>query len=131
LGVGLSERITENIVRDALRRLDYYSQSLPIRVEEQKSEIQSVKRLLKTASKTGLGNPGAPEFIITSSDTPDFIVIIECKASVDRHKSKDLQDPIHFAIDGALHYASFLSKEYNVIAVAVSGQRSECNANKY
>lgn len=30
--------------------------------------------------------------------------------------------PAKFAVDGVLHYASYLSKEFNVIAVAVSGQ---------
>jgi len=61
-----NERKTENLVRDALRTFDYYSQQSDIRVEEQKSEIESVKRLLKNASKSnGLGK-GSPEFIISS-----------------------------------------------------------------
>ncbi|MBO7747927.1 N-6 DNA methylase [Paenibacillus sp. MWE-103] len=117
-----NERVTENLVRDQLRDLDYYSTDNDIRVEEQKSEIQAVKRLLKDASKTGKGGKGSPEFIISSAKTPDFLVIFECKANVKDHESPNRDEPIKYAVDGVLHYASKLSKEYNVIAVAVSGQ---------
>jgi len=78
--------------------------------------------LLKGASKTGKGGIGAPEFIITTSETPDFIIIIECKADTRRHESAKRDKPADFAVDGAVHYAKWLSKSYNVIAVAVSGQ---------
>lgn len=117
-----SERNTENIVRNELRALGYYESTSTTRVEEQKSEIDQVKRLLKTASKTGRGGTGAPEFIISDVSTPDFIVVFECKAAVKFHESADRNDPVTYAVDGALHYAKAISKEYNVIAVAVSGQ---------
>lgn len=116
-----NERKTENLIRDALKKLGYYAMSKPIRVEEQKSEIEGVKRLLKTASKTGKGGMGSPEFIVSSTSDPDFLVIIECKADTKDHQSKTGTSPQKFAVDGALHYAKFLSKEYNVIAVAASG----------
>ncbi|HMN00781.1 MAG TPA: N-6 DNA methylase [Anaerolineales bacterium] len=127
-----NERKTENLVRDALRTFDYYSQQSDIRVEEQKSEIESVKRLLKNASKSnGLGK-GSPEFIISSANTPDFLIIFECKASTKQHESPNRDQPVNFAVDGVLHYAKYLSKEYNVIAVAVSGQtRSELKVSNY
>lgn len=127
-----NERKTENLVRDALRTFDYYSQQSDIRVEEQKSEIESVKRLLKNASKSnGLGK-GSPEFIISSANTPDFLIIFECKASTRQHESSNKDQPVNFAVDGVLHYAKYLSKEYNVIAVAVSGQtRSELKVSNY
>lgn len=89
---------------------------------QQKSEIEAVKRLLKSASKTGKGGKGAPEFIISNLATPDFLLVIECKASVKQHESASGNDPVNFAVDGVLHYASRLAKEYNVVAVAVSGQ---------
>ena len=73
-----NERNTENVVRAELRKLGYYKK--PIVVEEQKSEIEAVRRLMKAASKSGHGGIGAPEFIISSSANPDFLVIIECKA---------------------------------------------------
>ncbi|SDB81836.1 HsdM family class I SAM-dependent methyltransferase [Shouchella lonarensis] len=117
-----NERITENLVRDYLRKFDYYSPDNDIRVEEQKSEIQSVKKLLKGASKSGKGGIGSPEFIISSVKAPDFLVVIECKAKVQDHESPNRDEPVKYAVDGTLHYAEKLSKEYNVIAVAVSGQ---------
>jgi len=117
-----NERITENIIRDSLRSLDYYSIAKNIRIEEQKSEIEIVKKLLKNASKSGKGGKGAPEFIISSIQTPDFLLIIECKASVKDHESLNRNDPIKYAVDGVLHYSAKLSREFNVIAIAVSGQ---------
>lgn len=116
-----NERITENLVRDILRDLNYYEQEETV-VEEQKSQIEEVKKLLKGASKTGKGGIGAPEFIISTSETPDFIVVFECKADTKKHQSPKLDKPVDFAVDGVLHYGKKLSKSYNVIAVAVSGQ---------
>lgn len=117
-----NERITENLVRDQLRALGYYSADSDIRIEEQKSETEAIKRLLRTAGKSGKGGHGAPEFVISAASTPDFLVLIECKANVRDHESATYDDPVGCAVDGALHYAKFLSKEFNVIAVAVSGQ---------
>jgi type I restriction enzyme M protein len=118
----VNERKTESLVRDELRNLGYYNPAQSVRVEEQKSEIEAVRRLLKTASKTGKGGGGAPEFIINSAETPDFLLIIECKADTRNHESANHDDPVIYAVDGVLHYARYLSKEFNVIAVAVSGQ---------
>lgn len=134
-----NERNTENLVRDALRGLDYYDPENSIGVEEQKSVIEAVKRLLKGGSKSRGGGSGYPEFLVSNAKTPDFLIVFECKASAADHESplasrvlsgapleeddeaaaKRLQ---RFAVDGALHYASLLAKEYNVIAVAVSGE---------
>jgi 16S rRNA G966 N2-methylase RsmD len=121
-GPDVNERKTEEIVRDGLRRSGYYSSS-SIRVEEQKSDIEAVKRLLKTASKTGKGGTGSPEFIISSMDNTDFLLIVECKADSRDHESKSgsVPQPAKYAVDGVLHYAKFLSREYNVVAMAASG----------
>ncbi|MEX6666850.1 class I SAM-dependent DNA methyltransferase [Pseudomonas sp. W2-17] len=136
-----NERNTENLVRDALRELDYYQLSNNIRVEEQKSTIESIKKLLKGGSKSKGGGIGSPEFIISNSEIPDFLVIFECKASNADHESRLIfgTEPTEFetaedevikrlkryAADGVLHYASLLAKEFNVIAVAVSGETSK------
>jgi hypothetical protein len=133
-----NERITENLVRDRLRDLGYYAPENPIRVEEQKSTIELIRRALSVGSKTGGGGAGSPEFIITNPDQPDFVLIVECKADVKDHASAttSLMIPpppdeapaayakrvVRFAVDGALHYGQHLAKEFNVIAVAVSGQ---------
>jgi len=116
-----NERITENLVREILRDLNYYGNKDTI-VEEQKSQIEEVKKLLKGASKTGKGGIGAPEFIISTMETPDFLIVFECKADTRYHESSNRDKPVEYAIDGVLHYAKRLSKSYNVIAVAVSGQ---------
>lgn len=117
-----NERITENLVRDEFRRLGYYRQDAQIIVEEQKSQIAEVVRLLGNASKSGSGK-GSPEFIVSTPETPDFLVVVECKALITQHESPKHDKPKDFAVDGALHYAAHLSKSYNVIAIAVSGQR--------
>lgn len=118
----MNERITERLVTDELRELGYYDNP-DISVEEQKSVIEEVKKLLKGASKTGKGGIGAPEFIISTTETPDFLIVFECKANIKDHASKDLNRPVEFAADGVIHYAKKLSKSFNVIAVAVSGQK--------
>lgn len=137
-----NERDTENLVRDQLRHLGYYDDSNDIGIEEQKSNIEAVRRLLKSASKSGQGGKGAPEFIISAASTPDFLVIVECKAdtadhvsavcdaylngkAVDEAAEQYTKRTKRYAVDGALHYAKRLSKEFNVIAVAVSGETAD------
>lgn len=136
-----NERVIENLVRDRLRGLGYYATSNTIRVEEQKSTIELVRRALAAASKAGGGGGGSPEFIITNPEQDDFVLIIECKANVkDRASSTSsvmigppanetpadyAKRVVRFAVDGALHYAHHLAREYNVIAAAVSGQTDD------
>lgn len=134
-----NERKTENLVREELRHLGYYEPASDIQVDEQKTNIEALKRLLKTASKSGKGGGGAPEFIVSSPSNPDFILLVECKASVKDHTSKSVSLILEgksvdetsyakgkrvqrYAIDGVLHYAAKTAKEFNVIAVAISGE---------
>ncbi len=145
-----NERITENLIRDKLRELGYYGKTNDIRVDEQKSAIEGIRRALLAASKSGGTGMGFPEFIITNPEQPgqDFVLIIECKADIKNHASPTASIMIppppneipedrarrvtRFAIDGALHYAQHLSKEFNVIAVAASGQTpSELRVSTY
>lgn len=116
-----NERITEGFVRDLLKEQGYYDSDL-VFVEEQQSQRVDVRRLLQGASKSGKSGAGYPEFIITTRDAPDFLVVIECKADVKHHESPGRDRPKDFAVDGALHYARRLSKNYNVVAIGVSGQ---------
>lgn len=112
-----NERVTENIVR---RHFNSYSGDCTI--EEQKSSNPKIDKLLKYASKKG-GGKGYPEFIISGiKDNPDFIIVVECKGDISRHESSTLDKYGEYALDGALLYASFLSKEYDVLAIGVSGQ---------
>jgi type I restriction enzyme M protein len=68
------------------------------------------------------GGRGAPEFIVSTAQTPDFLLIFECKASTTHHETPDHSSPKNFAVDGALHYAAYLSKAFNVVAIAATGQ---------
>jgi hypothetical protein len=115
-----NERNTENLVRDDLRIKGYYD-SPDVIVEEQKSTLPRVCKLLTHASKSGNGI-GRPEFIIRFKDKPDDIVIIECKASTLKHESRQRNMPSDYAVDGVLLYAEYLKKEFNVTAIAVSGE---------
>lgn len=115
-----NERITENIVRDFLDDLGYRDDE-NITIEEQKSSTTRIQKCLQNASKSGKGI-GKPEFIIQHKSYPDFLIVVECKADKAKHQSKDLDQYKDFAVDGVLNYASYLSKEYNIIAIAVSGQ---------
>lgn len=62
-----------------------------------------------------------PEFIITIDDDSETICIVECKASDKDHVSKNMNKPAKYAVDGVLYYAKHFCKNFNVIAIAVSG----------
>ncbi|PIB44990.1 restriction endonuclease [Pseudomonas sp. 2822-15] len=134
-----NERKTENIVREELRHCGFYDPESDVQVDEQKSNIEAVKRALKVASKSGGGGTGAPEFIISAPSSSDFLVVVECKADVKDHASNVLDEVFltgsvdeedaakakrtqRYAVDGVLHYAKALAKDFNVISVAISGE---------
>jgi hypothetical protein len=114
----LNERKTENLFE---KKFEIKNKEIKYNFEYQGSEIKEVKRLLSTASKSGTGNYGSPEFIITSEKYPNYLIVVECKSDTDFHKSKNLDNVKDYAVDGVIHYAKFLNKSYNVIAIAVSG----------
>ncbi|WP_208292757.1 class I SAM-dependent DNA methyltransferase [Naumannella halotolerans] len=116
-----NERITEDMVDARLRFLGYYDDDETIIVEKQQSAVAAIRTALAKASKAGKGGAGYPEHIITAPATPDMVVLIECKADVRKHESPGRDRAADFAVDGVLHYARFLSPNYTVIAVAVSG----------
>ncbi len=114
-----NERKTEIITRD------HFSKFLDsIYIEEQRSDNPKIDKLLKSASKKG-GGKGYPEFIISYKTNPDLLIVIECKADVTKHESKDHDKYSEFAVDGALLYASYLSKGFDVLAIAVSGETKQ------
>lgn len=118
-----NEAKTENLVRDALREKGYYANK-DIVVEEKKSDNPKIDKLLKYASKRGHMR-GYPEFIISSKTNSEFIIVIECKADVLKHISETMKCYSDYAVDGALLYGSFLAKEYDVLAIGVSGEAIE------
>lgn len=124
-----NERKTEKIVRDILSAQGYYKKE--IKVYEQSCDNPRIDKLLKNASKRGEGK-GYPEFIIISESYSDLLIVIECKADVKKHESKSRDRYSDFAVDGVLLYASFLSKEFDVIAIAISGEtKSELRVSQY
>ena len=117
-----NERITEEIVRSHFKDDPLFKS---IKIEEQKSYSKRIIELLQNSSKGGKGI-GKPEFIISfPTSNLDYIIIIECKAKCEYHRSKDGKSPKDFAVDGVLHYAKNISKQFDVVAIAVSGQTTE------
>ena len=117
----MSERITENLVRELLKSKGFYSNK-NITVEEQSSSFKNINELLKTSSKSGKDNKGFPEFIISSTDFPSHVIVIECKKDIKNHESQNLDKPKDFAVDGALWYSEKLARKFKVISIGVSGQ---------
>lgn len=114
-----NERITEGFVRDHFKDDVLFTS---IKWEEQRSSIKRIQELLHGESKgKGKGN-GCPEFILSFPTNSNYVIVVECKAMVKDHESVSRDDAVKYAVDGVLHYAKALSKEYNVIAIAVSGQ---------
>jgi type I restriction enzyme M protein len=97
-------------------------------VEYQTSDSVVIKNLLKGASKTNKGGTGKPEHIIRHKLIPDLLIITEGKKNNSKHESDNLYHPAEYAVDGVVHYSSFVSKEYDVIAIAFSGNK-ETNLN--
>ncbi|MDI9364971.1 MAG: N-6 DNA methylase [Flavobacterium sp.] len=95
-----------------------------IHIEEQASDIPKIDKSLKSASKKGTGK-GRPEFLITYNKNADLIIVIECKAEITKHESPNRDKFAEFAVDGVLLYASYLSKDFDVLAIAVSGQTKQ------
>lgn len=118
-----NEAKTMSLFRKLLEHEGYYSDP-DIVVEEQKSDNKAIDKLLKNASKSGGGN-GYPDFIIWSRKHPDFLIVVECKAEIDHHKTETLDSYRDYACDGALLYASFLAREYDVVAIGFSGEKAK------
>lgn len=104
-----------------------------INLEPQGSTIKEINEALRTASKSGTGNVGFPEFV---GVVKDFIIVIEDKANTANHMklnekgliSTEINDIRNFAVNGALFYAQHLEKytSYNkIIAFGISGNEKK------
>lgn len=114
--MSINERKTESMVRDHFKKF-----LNEIILEEQSSDNPKIKKLLSTASKSGLGT-GYPEFIIQYKNNPDFIIVVECKADITKHESQNKDKYKDFSVDGVLLYSSYLSRDFDVLSIAVSGE---------
>jgi len=115
-----NESITDDIVRDFFQTNKLYKDNKVI-IEKQSTKTKKIDKLLINASKSG-GGKGYPDFIIQYKENPNLIIVIESKANTKKHKSDTLDKYKDYAVDGVLLYSSFLSKEYDVLAIAVSGE---------
>ena len=95
----------------------------------QGSNIKEINEALATASKKGTGNVGFPEYVGVIND---FLVVIEDKASLNKHinrnenelVSEDVKSITDYAVNGALFYGKHLAKNTTykkIIAIGVSG----------
>ncbi len=121
-----NERNTEILVREHLTRSrEAFKKETHqhVWVEEQQSEKPKIQKLLQNASKAGTG-AGYPDFIVTFENS-NLLIVVECKAELSRHKSQTLNHYRDYAVDGALLYSSYLSKEFDVLSIGVSGERED------
>ena len=127
-----NERKTEDMIRDTLKssKAKFEASGGSVIIEEQKSDNLRIAKLLKHASKQGNAD-GKPEFLV-SFPNEDLLIVVECKANVNNHKSQTLDKPKDYAVDGALLYSAYLSKEFDVFAIGVSGEdASELQVDTY
>jgi len=117
-----NERLTEAIVREHFRN-DPFIKS--VKFEEQKSNNKRIQELLKGQSKGNGNGDGYPEFIISFPTNSNHLIVVECKAKTSNHESPNRDNAPKYAVDGVLHYAKALSTEYNVVAIAISGETEE------
>lgn len=125
-----NEAKTSIIFRELLRTANYYN-DVDVIIEEQKSDNAKIDKLLKNASKRGNKN-GYPDFILYSKKYPELIIVVEAKADTNKHVSATMDHYAAYAVDGALLYASFLAKEFDVLAIGISGEkRSQMRISHY
>lgn len=116
-----NEKKTESIVRSHFERFKEILQ-----IEEQHSDDARINKLLSTASKSkkGVGR-GRPEFLISFNSNSDLLIVVECKADISKHESKTKDAYAEYAVDGVLLYAAYLAKDFDVLAIAVSGEKKQ------
>ena len=125
------EASTDLWVYDLLKEveLEYFS--------PQGSNIKEIHEALKTASKSGTKNVGFPEY---TGVVKDFLIVIEDKANISLHETRDedglLKEDsisnINYAVNGALFYGKHLIKNTTykkVIAIGVSGNEKRHRIN--
>lgn len=104
-------------------------QEAKIHLDPQGSTIREIDQALKTASKSGSGKVGFPEY---TGVVGDFLLVIENKADLSRHVKVDeggvlSLDPVdvkNYAVNGAVFYGKHLAKNTSykkILAFGISG----------
>lgn len=119
--MGKKEVKTDFWVSDLLKEAGIY-------LEPQGSSIKEIDDALKTASKSGTGKVGYPEFVGT---VKDFLIVIEDKADINKHEKREgtvLSVEVNavkdYAMNGGLFYAKHLLKYTSyckALAFGISG----------
>lgn len=114
----VNEAKTHDLVRDIFNKDELRETFI---LEREKSDNPIIQKLLRTASKKGKGD-GRPDLIISFPEIPKLVIIIECKAEIKKHQSKEGDKYSDYAVDGVKLYSQYLSKEFNVLSIAISGE---------
>ncbi|GAB6168825.1 N-6 DNA methylase [Clostridium carnis] len=104
-----------------------------IELEPQGSSIVEVNNALKSASKSGTGKVGFPEYV---GVVKDFLIVIEDKADLSKHIKLDdkglisceQSDIKNYAVNGAVFYGRHLVKNTSykkIIAFGISGNEKK------
>jgi len=104
-----------------------------IDLEPQGSSIKEINEALKTASKSGTGKVGFPEYV---GVIKDFLVVIEDKAELSKHEKDndagtvcmEIASVKEYAVNGAIFYAKHLVKNTSyskVLAFGISGDEKK------
>jgi len=107
--------------------------------ETKKTRNTIISEILKKSSKKNNGERGEPDFLYVN-ESKKLLILVENKDGIKNHSSGKKNNPIHFAVDGIIHYLSFFSKEnllkhtkiiqaymedWKIIGLAVSGDISD------
>lgn len=125
-----SETETEWLFRDLLDENGYLDNDDLIVEFKDATSSEKIKKLLSSASKKGTGR-GIPDFIIRSYKYPGIVFLIEAKADPKFHESKNRDKFKDYAVDGVLLYSSFVSKEYDVLSIALSGTKENYRVSAF
>lgn len=148
-----SEEITKGLTVDKLSRIEGYPSCQNVSVNgitwfKEDSYIGTNYDWLdgifaKASKKQTLKSKGTPDFMVVKEQS-NVVVVIECKSTTDAHMNLPKPDDYRmqgygsaeetegYAVNGALWYASFLCDNYDVVAVAVSGQSfQECRVTSF
>lgn len=104
-----------------------------INLDPQGSTIKEIDSALKSASKSGTGKVGFPEYV---GVVKDFLIVIEDKADLSKHMKLDdkglistlINDVKNYAVNGALFYGQHLAKNTSykkIIAFGISGNEKK------
>lgn len=137
----MAEKITKGLVKKKLEELEYpknqdvYENSIILYKEDSykkgKNRNQYLENCFSKASKRLTNQEGTPDYVILDEERK-IIIVIECKEDVNKHQTHDNMEMYKtdlgsakevetYCVNGALHYATYVNGQYDVISVAASG----------